>query len=159
MSGSNRSIVDHVKRSVGNKRLGKFSSKKTPKGRRATNKTLNPKGIHNARNHEMQQGFKRLQGAPWRHIFIVHYIDLDIIFTAMNDEERAAIQAVRDIPNHDFSLPDVSMESPLSAHDILDSSVAVNLSHNGGELRQILEDDAEDDDGWYVKHKLHWNEV
>lgn len=112
----------------------------------------------------MQQGFKRLQGAPWRHTFIVHYIDLDIVFTAMNDEEWAAIQAVRDIPNRDFSLPDVSMESPLSAHDILDGSVAVNLSHNGGELRQILEDDAEeddaeDDDGWYVKHKLHWNEV
>jgi hypothetical protein len=66
----------------------------------------------------------------------------------MNDEERAAIQAVRDIP--DINLPDMSMESPLSAHDILDGSVAVDLSHNGGELRQILEDDAEDDDGLCV---------
>jgi hypothetical protein len=63
----------------------------------------------------------------------------------MNDEERAAIQAVRDIP--DISFPDVSMESPLSAYDILDGSVTVDLSNNAGELRQILEDDAEDDDG------------
>jgi len=70
----------------------------------------------------------------------------------MNDEERAAIQAVRDIPD---SLPDMSMESPLSAHDILDGSVAVDLSHNGGELRQILEDDAEDDDGRRVHHKRY----
>ena len=77
----------------------------------------------------------------------------------MNNEERAAIQAVRDIPDRDISLPDMSMESPLSAHDILDGSVTVDLSHNGGELRQILEDDAEDDDDWYVHHKIHWNEV
>lgn len=78
----------------------------------------------------------------------------------MNDEERAAIQAVRDIPDHhDLNLPDMPMESPLSAHDILDGSVTVDLSHNGGELRQILEDDAEDDAGWYVHHKIHWNEV
>jgi hypothetical protein len=71
----------------------------------------------------------------------------------MNDEERAAIQAVRDIP--DISLPDVSMESPLDAHDILDGSVTVDLSHYAGELRQILEDDAEDDDGWCVHHKRY----
>jgi hypothetical protein len=63
----------------------------------------------------------------------------------MNNEERAAIQAVRDIP--DISLPDVSIESPLSAHDILDGSVTVDLSQDAGELHQILEDDAEDDDG------------
>lgn len=71
----------------------------------------------------------------------------------MNDEERAAIQAVRDIP--DINLPDMSMESPLSARDILDGSVAVDLSHNGGELRQILEDDAEDDDSLCVHHKRY----
>ena len=69
----------------------------------------------------------------------------------MNDEERAAIQAVRDIP--DISFPDMLMESRLSAHDILDGSVTVDLSHNGGELRQILEDDVEDDDSWCVHKK------
>jgi hypothetical protein len=62
MSGS---IVGCVKRSIGNKQLGEFSSKNTAKGRQASNKTLNPKKIHNARNHELLQGFNRLKGALW----------------------------------------------------------------------------------------------
>jgi hypothetical protein len=64
----------------------------------------------------------------------------------MIDEERAALQAARDVVDSTQDAPileDNDTSASLGAWQALDGSVPVDISHAGGELRQILQDDTD----------------
>ena len=56
----------------------------------------------------------------------------------MNDEERIAYDAARDIPEGDGYVTD---DEPMNINDVLDGTTQLNASHAGGEFQQIMEEE------------------
>lgn len=56
----------------------------------------------------------------------------------MNEDERMAYDAARDIPEDDGY---VTEDEPMNIDNILDGTVELNFSHAGGEFQHIVEEE------------------
>jgi hypothetical protein len=69
---------------------------------------------------------------------------------AMNDEQRASYDAVRDIPEDDDGY--VTDHEPMDINDVLDGTAQLDLSHAGGEFQHIMEEELHQQNRYSYSH-------
>jgi hypothetical protein len=122
--------------SSSSKRLRYVHSSNTKKGRVTVENTLNKKGVRDFQAKSRAQLQSKVAGESC--LFITVFITYPS--TAMNEEERMAYDAARDIPE-DEDDGYVTEDEPMNIMDILDGTAELNLSHAGGEFQHIVEDE------------------
>jgi hypothetical protein len=119
--------------SSSSKRLRYVHSTNTKKGRINVEKTLNKKGVRDYQAGAHAKLQSKVAGESSR--FILSTANPP---TAMNEEERMAYDAARDVPEDDGY---VTEGEAMDINDVLDGTAELNVSHTGGEFQHILEEE------------------
>jgi hypothetical protein len=116
------------------KRLRYVHSSNTKKGRVDVESTLNKRGVRDfqAKARAKLQSKVACEFCQSILVIIAHPP------TAMNEDERMAYNAARDIPEGDGY---VTEDEPMDINDILYGTAELNSSHAGGEFQHIVEEE------------------
>lgn len=120
--------------SSSSKRLRYVHSSNTKKGRVDVDGTLNKRGVRDFQAKARAKLQSKVAGESCKSIpmIITHPPP------AMNEEERMAYDAARDIPEDDGYITE---DEPMNIHDVLNGNAELDLSHAGGEFQLILEEE------------------
>lgn len=66
---------------------------------------------------------------------------LSFVPTALDERDRLVLNTIRDMPEYRSLDDNEDYENQLTLEDALDGTAAVHLSHAGGELQELLEND------------------
>jgi hypothetical protein len=117
--------------SSSSKRLRYTHSSNTKKGCVDVANTLNKRGVRVFQANAHAKLVSKISGESYQYmsVSIAHPL------IAMNEEERMAYNAARDIPEDDGYVTEVE---PMDINDVLDGKVELNFSHAGGEFQHIV---------------------
>jgi hypothetical protein len=118
------------------KRLRYLHSTNTKNGHVDVQKTLNPKGVRDFR----VKAQANLQAKVAGELRCFKNLTTTNEPAAMNEEDRIAYDAARDIPEVEED-GYVTEDEPMHINDVLDGTTDLNLSHAGGEFHQIMEEE------------------
>ena len=125
------------KGSSSSKRFWILSSKKTRKGQTDIEKTLNTKAICDFRAAAFADIQSKLAGKNSCTVTLTQ-VKL-IIAIGMDEDEHAAYNAARDIPEDEND--GFVTEDEMDFNDVLDGTTRMDFSHAGGEFQHILEEE------------------